>query len=197
MTSKFKNKVAAGDIIAARIMIANELMLDPRGYSFHEMLDYAASRLPNLFEIYDGKGGYTTDEASWNEDYLSQVKSDLNYNFSKERLDYYEKVAKSVLKEKAEELERSEPQVKTTTSSQHGERTTRDYSSRPSYSYGTNGEPSESDETGSPNPVHVGITVGSAAIAVAGLCLSRMALASLGVVGVVIGGCLIYNDLKK
>ena len=84
MTTKFRNKVEAGDIVAVRLMIANELMLDPRGDSFHEMLDYAASRLPNLFEACDDNGSYSTDEASWNEDYLSQVKSDLNYNFSKE-----------------------------------------------------------------------------------------------------------------
>ena len=195
MTTKFKNKVEAGDIVAVRLMIANELMLDPRGDSFHEMLDYAASRLPDLFEACDGNGSYTTDETSWSEEYLSQVKSDLNYNFSKERLDYYEKVAKSVLHEKAEVLKGDEPKTRPSSTSHTSGRRTHDYGPRPNCE--PQDMPSDSEGTESPNPVYVGITAGSAAIAVVGFCLSRMALASLGVVGAVIGGCLIYNDLKK
>jgi len=204
MTTKFRNKVEAGDIVAVRLMIANELMLDPRGDSFHEMLDYAASRLPNLFEACDDNGSYSTDEASWNEDYLSQVKSDLNYNFSKERLDYYERVAKNVLKDKAEELRKEEPRPRIPTSSR-SERPSSVDRPRPSYTYNAHQETADSQKTKSPNPAYVGIAAGSAAITALGFCIAPAAakivlasvLASVGVAGVVVGGCLIYKDLKK
>lgn len=191
MTTKFKNKVDAGDIIATRLMIANELMLDPRGYSFHEMLDYASSKLPNLYEDYDGKDIGIADESAWDEKYLSRVKSELNYNFSKERLEYYEKVAKVVLKAKAELLEKTEP---------------RPIPSPRPIPRPTPPQPfCEQEGTSSPNPAYVGIAAGSAAITALGFCIAPAAakivlasvLASVGVAGVIVGGCLIYKDLKK
>ena len=43
----------------------------------------------------------------------------------------------------------------------------------------------------------MGITVGGAAVAVTGLCISRVVLASFGFAGVIIGGILLYNDTRK
>lgn len=202
MTTKFKNKVESGDIITVRLMIANELLLDPGGDSFHEMLDFATSRLSGLFEACDDNGIFSIDEGSWNKDYLSQVKSDLIYNFSKERLDYYEKVAKSVLKEKAEELRKEELRIPTTS---HSGRPSPVDRPRPSYTYNAHQETTDGEKTKSPNPAYVGIAAGSAAITALGFCIAPAAakivlasvLASVGVAGVVVGGCLIYKDLKK
>ena len=208
MTTKFKNKVDAGDIIATRLMIANELMLDPRGYSFHEMLDFASSKLPDLYEAYDGKDIGTADESAWDENYLSRVKSELNYNFSKERLEYYETVAKVVLKAKAEKLEKAEPRrPKIPTQSQP--RTPQPTLYEPGQNRNTNRERSnantQNESSSSPNPAYVGIAAGSAAITALGFCIAPAAakivlasvLASVGVAGVIVGGCLIYKDLKK
>lgn len=202
MTTKFKQKVDAGDIIATRIMIANELMLDPRGDSFHEMLDYASSKLPNLYEAYDGKTIGYADESAWDEDYLSRVKSELNYNFSKERLEYYEKVAKVVLKTKAEELRQAAPPHRPST--QSVPRT----SPVPLCGHNQNEksrEKAQNESTSSPNPAYVGIAAGSAAITALGFCIAPAAakvvlasvLASVGVAGVVVGGYLIYKDITK
>lgn len=193
MTTKFKNKVDAGDITSVRIMLANELMLDPRGDSFHEMLDYATSKLAILYETYDDKPIGSADESAWDEDYLSRVKSELSFNFSKERLEYYEKVAKVVLKTKAEELEKSEPRQIPRPFPPKSRPTP---TQQPLY---------EQEGTSSPNPKYIGIAAGSAAITALGFCIAPAAakivlasvLASVGAAGVIIGGCLIYKDMKK
>ena len=208
MTTKFKNTVDSGDMITVRLMIANELMLDPRGDCFHEMLDYASSKLPNLYEDYDGKDIGIADESAWDEKYLSRVKSELNYNFSKERLEYYEKVAKVVLKAKAEILEKTEPK-KPKAPTQRQPQIPQPPLNEPDQNRNTNREKSnantKNESTSSPNPAYVGIAAGSAAITALGFCIAPAAakivlasvLASVGVAGVIVGGCLIYKDLKK
>ena len=103
----------------------------------------------------------------------------MDDNFSKEKLAVYESVAKYVLKGKAEELDKEE-------ASRYA-RTTTTY----------NSENTGRTQRRSNKKLSTCITVGGAAIAVTGLCLSRVALASLGLAGVVIGGILLYNDAKK
>ena len=108
---------------------------------------------------------------------MFSIKNDLDDNFSKEKLSIYENVAKYVLKDKAEQLNKEE-------------------TSRSSRIY------TETINTGrvqknNNKKLYVGITVGGAAVAVTGLCLSRLALASLGFAGIVIGGILLYNNTKK
>ena len=50
MKQKFITAVNAGDVVSVRLMLSNELMLDPRGKSFDEMLFFAEKQLPNLYE---------------------------------------------------------------------------------------------------------------------------------------------------
>lgn len=178
MKAKFIKAVESGDLISVRLFITNELMLDPRGKSFNEMKNFAEAKLDNFYDT-DNAKSYSSVESDWNEDFMFTIKNDLDDNFSKERLAIYESVAKYVLRAKAEELDKEE--------------TAR------SARFNT---PDNSDVIGgsqriSNKQLYTGITVGSAAIAVTGLCLSRVALASLGLAGVVIGGILLYNDAKK
>ena len=51
MKDKFIKAVESGDIESVRLFLSNELMLDPRGISFHEMLNFAESKMSNLFDI--------------------------------------------------------------------------------------------------------------------------------------------------
>ena len=44
---------------------------------------------------------------------------------------------------------------------------------------------------------YTGVTIGGTAIAVTGFCLQKIGLASLGLVGAIIGGVLLFNDSKK
>ena len=41
MKPKYLKAIEANDVISVRIFLANELMLDPRGLSFMEMLEIA------------------------------------------------------------------------------------------------------------------------------------------------------------
>ena len=172
MKAKFIKAVEGGDLVSVRLFIANELMLDPRGKSFSEMKNFAETKFSNLYDIDDAKS-YSSVKTEWNEDLLFTIKNDLDSNFSKEKLAIYEDVAKFVLKDKAEQLNKEE-------------------ASRSS-SVNAAGRVQKNNK----KKLYMGITVGGAAVAVTGLCLSRIALASLGFAGVVIGGILLYNDAKK
>ena len=178
MKVKFIKAVESGDLVSVRLFIANELMLDPRGKSFTEMKNFAEAKFDNLYDP-DNAKSYSSVKTDWNEELLFSIKNDLDDNFSKEKLAVYESVAKYVLKDKAEELDKEEAsrsaRTTTTSNSENTGRTQR-RNNKKLYTY---------------------ITVGGAAIAVTGLCLSRVALASLGLAGVVIGGILLYNDAKK
>lgn len=178
MKAKFIKAVESGDLVSVRLFIANELMLDPRGKSFSEMRNFAESKFTNLYDADDAKS-YPSVKTEWNEELLFSIKNDLDDNFSKEKLAIYENVAKYVLKDKAEQLNKED--------ATHAPRINTVY----------NNDKAGSNPKSSNKKIYTGITVGGAAVAITGLCLSRVALASLGVAGMVIGGILLYNDSKK
>ena len=171
MKAKFIKAVEGGDLVSVRLFISYELMLDPRGKSFLEMKNFAETKFSNLYDIDDAKS-YSSVKTEWNEDFLFSIKNDLDRNFSKEKLAIYEEVAKYVLKDKAEQLNKEEASRSSSVNASRVQKNNK-------------------------KKLYIGITVGGAAVAVTGLCLSRIALASLGFAGVVIGGILLYNDAKK
>lgn len=177
MKEKFIKAVDVVDIVSTRLFLANELMLDPRGKTFHEMKSYAESKLKNLYEPDNGVK-YDENTTVWDEKFLINLKNDLGYNFSEERLAFYEKVAKVVLKEKADSLDEEER--------------------KSDYSEGfTESSYDIDDNNNSRRNIYAAVTAGSAVVTLTGLCLSKMALASLGVAGMVVGGVLLYNESKK
>lgn len=178
METEFIKEVESGDLVGVRLSISNELMLDPRGKSFSEMKTFAEAKLTNLYDV-DDATQYSSVKTDWNEALLFTIKNDLDDNFSKEKLAIYENVAKYVLKDKAEELDKEDAAR----------------SARTSTTY--NPENTGRTRKRSNKKLHTSITVGGVVVAVTGLCLSRVALASLGFAGVVIGGFLLYNDAKK
>lgn len=196
MKAKYIEAVESGNLVRVRLFLANELMLDPRGKSFIEMKRFAESHLSNLYDVDDSKS-YSMNESDWNEDLLFAIKNDLDDNFSKEKLAIYEKIAKKVLKDKAEQLNKKEAARLARTACAYDNKVN-----------------STKRNNSSNKRIYTGIIIGSAAVAVTGLCLSRealaslgltgvgfclsrVALASLGLTGVVIGGILLYNESKK
>ena len=174
MKAKFIKAVESGDLVSIRLFISNELMLDPRGKSFSEMNSFAESKISNLYDVDDAKS-YSSTQVEWNEKFLFSIKNDLDNNFSKEKLAIYENVAKYVLKEKADQLNKEETSC-----------------SQRKYSKNVDRKQKKNNKK-----LYMGITVGGAAVAVTGLCLSRVVLASFGFAGVIIGGILLYNDTRK
>lgn len=181
MKTKFKKVVDAGDLLTTRLFLANKVMLDPRGKSFNEMRSYAETAFSNLYDVHDGSS-FEENKAAWSEDLLFKVKNDLDFNFSRERLDFYCNLAKEVLKDKAEKLDAEDMKL--------AQRQSNASTNQEEYIY-----PSDSKK------IHAGITIGGAALTVAGLFIEKTAIAyavsSLGIIGMAIGGYLLYNDRKK
>ena len=121
--------------------------------------------------------------AIWSEYFLFTVKCGLGYKFSSERLDYYYELAKNVLKEKAANVNAEEQKG--------SQRRAAAGSAQEEYRY-----PYDNKKT-----VYTGITVSSAAVAIAGLFIEKTAIAcavtSLGVLGMAVGGYMLYNETKK
>lgn len=176
MKTKFIKAVNECDLLSVRISIANELMLDPRGKSFKEMLAYAESNLTNLYDKHDGVS-YSEETETWNESFLFSLKNDLDNNFSRERLEFYEKVAMFVLREKAENLDNEE----------------RDDSNR-SFTGNSIDDVNETMQNVSKKHIYTGIIVGGAIATVAGICTSKAVLSLLGVAGIAVGGYLLYKE---
>ena len=178
MKPKFKKAVDTGDLVSTRLFLANEMMLDPRGKTFIEMRSYAESKFPDLYEAHNGVT-FNQNPATWSEPLLFSVKNELDSNFSRERLDYYYDLAKVVLKDKAENLDTEERIATSAKSAQEESRA-----------------PHKNNKT-----VYAGITVGGDAMALAGLFIERTiiacAVSTLGVIGMTVGGYMLYNEKNK
>lgn len=111
LKEKFIESVKNNNVIAIRLFLANELMLDPRGNSFKLMRDYADNNSSDLYEVHNGEN-FVEDQSEWNQEFLFNVRNDLDSNFSRERLGYFEMVCKVVLKDKALSLETEEKKQK-------------------------------------------------------------------------------------
>lgn len=178
MEDKYKKAVENGDLSDVRLFLSNELMFDPRGASFHEMLSYAESHLNGLF-VPDNGHRSEKDAAQWDKDFLYQIKNELDDNFSREKLNYYEQVAKQVLKDKAQQLDEEEAKQQQHPESHDGERLNEKWLEEHK------------------KEVYAGVTIGGVALVTIGLCVSKAALTTLGVVGLAVGGYMLYKETKK
>ena len=177
MKQEFIEAVDTGNVGKVRIALSNELLLDPRGTTFKEMLTYAKSKLPNLFEE-NKEANYTVPPKSeWNDDFLFKVKNDLDSNFSVEKLAFYQAVIEVVGKEKAENLnkEDSKPVVKTPSPRR---------------------EP-ENNQKGSVKPASITVTTGGAILTIIGICAGKTLLTIFGGAVLVGGVLLMLNDKRK
>lgn len=113
MKQKYIDAVTDCNLVKVRIMLADELLLDPRGKTFKEMLAYAKQNLPNLFE--DNKEAnfvISPNRSTWDIDLVSEIKQDLISNFSIEKLALFQEVAMEVGKEKAKALADEEDRMR-------------------------------------------------------------------------------------
>lgn len=179
MRPKFIKSVEEPDVVSVRLSLTNELMLDPRGKSFKEMLSYAENKLSDLYEMHDGVS-YSENSDEWNEELLYRVKNDLDYNFSHERVLFYEKIAKYVLQEKAKQLDSEELEELRTKNNE------RKY---------TQTQINETKSGEDKRKIYTGIAVGGAVVATVGLFTSKI-VTLFGVAGVAVGSYLLYKEKK-
>ncbi len=174
MRTKFTKTVESNDLFGVRQALADEMLIDPRGNSFKEMLAYAEEHLPDLYETDNGTP-YAQDESEWTKDLLHNLKYDLSKNFSREKLTLFVKMAQYVLKDKAERLDQEEKEKLRTASDQD----TLEHSA------------------GQHKGVYAGVAIAGVAVAVTGICISKMAVTTIGLAGVVIGGILYLKNNRK
>lgn len=174
MRAKFTKTVESNDLFGVRQALADEMLIDPRGNSFKEMLAYAEEQLPDLYETDNGTV-HTQDESEWTKDLLYNLKYDLSKNFSREKLTLFVKMAQYVLKDKAERLDQEEKGKVRTASNQDAL------------------EHSSDQHKG----VYAGVAIVGVAVAVTGICISKIAVTTIGLAGVVIGGVLYLKNNRK
>ena len=78
MKQRYIDAVTGRNLVKVRIMLADELLLDPRGNTFKEMLAYAKQNLPNLFE--DNKEANQTFVFDYDD--LGNISSKTIYNYT-------------------------------------------------------------------------------------------------------------------
>lgn len=171
MKQEFINAVAEKNIAKVRISLTNELLLDPRGTTFSEMLSYAIDNIPNFFEE-NKESDYTVPpQEEWDEDFLFAVKNDLDSNFSREKLAFYETVVKAVGKSKIEGIEQEERKLQEKENRQKQECHI--------------------------NKTYATVTAGGATLALVGLVAGKTLLTVVGGAALIVGGVLILNERKE
>lgn len=176
MKQKFIESVKSGDVRKVRLSLSNELLLDPRGKAFAEMLNYAKANLSNLFEENREARYEVLPKEQWDENFLFTVKSDLDSNFSVEKLAFYQAVIEVVGKDKMASLDEEDKKAKTQTErSRHSQRNAK-----------------RSRKT-----VPMSVATGGAVLTIVGLCVGKTLLTLVGG-AVLIGGVLVtINDSRK
>lgn len=104
MDKTFIQAVNNNNLLRVRLLLINELLLDPRGESFEEMLLLAKTNMPNLFDVHTEADYSIPPKESWDMNFLSIVKNDLENNFSEKKIAFYKTIVKIVCKAKVERL---------------------------------------------------------------------------------------------
>lgn len=108
MKKLFIEAINSNDIKSVRLFLSNELLLDPRGSTFDEMLSYAEEHCENLYENYDSSFSIEKDSNMWNKKYMNDLKNEIDIHFVKDFVLHYREVTSAVLKEKIQALAQEE-----------------------------------------------------------------------------------------
>lgn len=99
VSSEFNSAIRSGNLLRARIMLKDSLIVDPTFAQFSEMLAYARRELPGLLVPYDNSD-LEDDRSKWNKDLMNTELVEIVNNFSEVRIDHLKKVISVVLAEK-------------------------------------------------------------------------------------------------
>lgn len=187
MKTEFIQAVTNHELAKVRMMLSNELLLDPRGKTFSEMLAFAKDNLSDLFEE-NKESSYDipSDKQMWTSTLVSKVKRDLNSNFSVEKLALFQEMAMWVGKDKAFNLEKEE---------MSHVRIDSPYSRNKTYSeQGTWQHQKKQRKT--QTAAGTITTIGGAALTVYAIGAGKVMLAILGGGAIIVGGIILYSAKK-
>lgn len=209
MKAKYIEAVTSQNVRKVRMMLADELLLDPRGETFTEMLEYAKNNLPYLFEPNKVSNyEFSLDESTWDIELASTIKQDLISNFSIEKLALFEKVARKIGEHKAKALnekERREHHHSDNSSNTRRTSKTGDSSSDRNRDSSRRDDSSNANRNGRRQATdkHTMGTIslcGGAALTIVGVCVEGVAQTLLCLAGgaaVVVGGIVLLSESKK
>lgn len=99
LSQTFKDAVASRDLLKIRLLMSNELLVDPSFRIFKEM-EEAVKGISGLYVPFDG-GALDSDSAHWDDSYLALQQTKLVSNFCKDRIDHVKKIIQKLHPAKA------------------------------------------------------------------------------------------------
>lgn len=114
ITNEFRDAVQTGKKTRVRIMLKDMMLVDPTMKQFDEMLEFAKSNIPDLFDEHNEEV-LKYDCGDWNESYLNNQMVAVVSNFSKERVELLRNMVKYVYRDKAEKISADGQYQSTTT----------------------------------------------------------------------------------
>lgn len=104
VSNDFKNAVDSQDVLMARIMLKDSMLVDLTLRQFEERLAYAESNLTGLYDEHDGEA-FNEDMTAWTEDYLAEQMVKLVSNFSRERVIFLKKMVRNIYSKEAKDAD--------------------------------------------------------------------------------------------
>lgn len=95
ISNEFEDAVKNGNLLRARIMIKDSLILDTTFNKSKEMIEYLKDKEIDIFVTFDN-GILEDDVNKWNKDIMNRELVELVDNFSKERMEHVKRVIKKV-----------------------------------------------------------------------------------------------------
>ena len=124
VSEEFKKNVESGNVVTVRSALADYLIIDTSFRRFDEALDYAKQQI-DVIEPDDGKIDYDLAQEHWNETYLDKQMVALMVNFSQKKIDHIKLVIKTVLPDKAHDVQNTNTAAESSKVKVQGNRTGR------------------------------------------------------------------------
>jgi hypothetical protein len=103
ITSEFKEAVESRKKIKVRIMLKDSMLVDPTMRQFDEMLNYAKSKIGDLYDEHDDET-LNYDRSEWGESYMNNQMVVVVNNFSKERVELLRNMVRYIYRDRVERM---------------------------------------------------------------------------------------------
>lgn len=103
MNTEIKEYADAGDIKNLKYIFVDALDVDPTFVRYEDEYNYCKS-IPGLLESHVELTPFKTNKAEWNEKYWTNLKRDLEKNFSDRRMSHMREVAQVFLADKVQRI---------------------------------------------------------------------------------------------
>jgi len=100
ISQEFKDAVDKKKLTLVRVMLKDSMGVDPTMTQFKGRFKYASERLPDLVVPFEDDGEkFNYDKSAWTKKYMNMLMVQLVTNFSKERIEFTQKVVQYVYRD--------------------------------------------------------------------------------------------------